>query len=258
MKAAGAFVWRRGPVWSMRAARDLERVVVLVLGGLAACGCSQRQMDRQSLRLDVGGESINCLIYVPQDYDRQDRCFLLVLFLHGAGECGDDLEKVAAHGLPHVLENGKAFPFIVVAPQSRDGGWDPEMLIALLDHVATRYRIDQDRIYVTGLSMGGFGTWALAAAYPEGFAAAVPICGGGDPGFAERLKDLPIWVFHGAEDDVVPLSCSEAMVDALEAAGGKVEFTVYRKVGHDCWRETYQNTRLYEWLLGQRRGAARP
>ena len=102
--------------------------------------------------------------------------------------------------------------------------------------------------------MGGFGTWALAAAHPERFAAIAPICGGGDPKQAERLKDLPIWVFHGAKDPTVPLARSEEMVKALKEAGGEPKFTVYPDAGHDSWTETYDNPELYEWFLAHKRG----
>ncbi|MGO8751511.1 MAG: prolyl oligopeptidase family serine peptidase [Thermoguttaceae bacterium] len=201
---------------------------------------------------------MNCLVWSPERYSGTVEQWPLVLFLHGAGECGDDLEVVKKYGLPKRLEDGGRFPFIVVAPQCRCHGWDPEVLTRLLDQVMAHYAVDRERVYVTGLSMGGYGTWALAAACPDRFAAAVPICGGGDPRWAEQLKDLPIWVFHGAKDDTVPLSASEEMVHALESAGGNVQFTVYPNAGHDCWTETYDNPRLYQWLLAQRRQSARP
>jgi len=124
---------------------------------------------------------------------------------------------------------------------------------ALLDEIIVNYQVDRDRIYLTGLSMGGYGTWTLAAAYPEKFAAIAPICGGGWPEDAARLKDLPIWVFHGAKDEAVPLERSEEMVKAVEDAGGKVKFTVYLDAEHDSWTATYGNPELYEWLLAQKR-----
>lgn len=122
-------------------------------------------------------------------------------------------------------------------------------MIALLDEVTAAYRADTDRIYVTGLSMGGFGTWSLGIAYPDRFAALAPICGGNNPQQVSLLKQVPVWVFHGAKDTVVPLSQSEAMVEALREAGGDVKLTVYPEAGHDSWTETYNNDELYEWLL---------
>ena len=108
------------------------------------------------------------------------------------------------------------------------------------------------RLYVTGLSMGGFGSWNLLAEYPGKFAAAVPICGGGDPAKAEMMKETPIWVFHGAKDSAVSIKKSEEMVDALKKAGGNVKFTMYPEAGHDSWTETYNNQEVYKWLLEQK------
>ena len=120
--------------------------------------------------------------------------------------------------------------------------------------MTAKYPIDPDRVYLTGLSMGGFGSWMLAMEHPGRFAAAVPICGGGDPRDVARIKDLPIWVFHGGKDPTVPLARSEAMVDALRKIGGRVKLTVYPDAGHDSWTATYENEDLYAWLLQQRRG----
>jgi predicted peptidase len=116
-----------------------------------------------------------------------------------------------------------------------------------------KYRIDKDRVYLTGLSMGGYGTWALAAAHPEKFAAIAPICGGGNPAEAAKLARLPIWVFHGAKDPTVPIERSKEMVEAIKAAGGDAKFTIYPEAGHDSWTETYNNPELYQWLLAQKR-----
>jgi predicted peptidase len=193
------------------------------------------------------------LLYLPKDYDKQDR-WPLMLFLHGAGERGSDLDLIKKHGPPKLIEAGKQFPFVVVSPQCPDGRWwEPVSLSALVDEIVEKYKIDKDRIYVTGLSMGGFGTWSLAAYSPARFAAIVPICGGGEPITARIFAHLPAWVFHGAKDPVVPIARSEAMVDALKQAGGNVKFTVYPNAAHDAWTETYANPKLYEWLLEQKR-----
>lgn len=196
---------------------------------------------------------IQYLLYLPKDYDQQ-ASWPLLLFLHGAGERGDDLNQVKTHGPPKLIEAGQEFPFIVVSPQCpRNRQWEPFTLAALLDDITEKYHVDQDRIYVTGLSMGGFGTWSLFAHQPSRFAALVPICGGGEPIIAKLFKPIPTWVFHGAKDNVVPLRRSEVMVDALRQAGGDVQFTVYPDAGHDSWTETYANPALYEWLLQQKR-----
>lgn len=206
---------------------------------------------KKEVRQTVSGRY---LLYLPDDYQTRRQKWPLLLFLHGRGEAGSDLEKVKVHGPPKLIAAGKSFPFIVASPQAPEGEWwSTDMLHGLLDEIVGNYRVDQERIYVTGLSMGGFGTWALAQRYPRRFAAIAPICGGGNPAEACAIKHLPVWVFHGAKDNVVPLEYSEAMVKALERCGGKVKFTVYPDAGHDAWTETYNNPELYEWLLKQRR-----
>jgi predicted peptidase len=161
---------------------------------------------------------------------------------------------VKVHGPPKLIAQGKSLPFIVVSPQCpRRSSWSsPEqvaVLKALLDEITEKYRVDESRVYLTGLSMGGYGTWALASTYPERFAAIAPICGGGQPRMARRLRGVPIWVFHGAKDGTVPLARSEEMVEAVKKAGGSVEFTVYPEAKHDSWTVTYDNPKLYDWLL---------
>ncbi|RPI70147.1 MAG: phospholipase, partial [Ignavibacteriales bacterium] len=138
--------------------------------------------------------------------------------------------------------------------QCPDGQWwSISDLDVLLNEITDEYKVDKKRIYVTGLSMGGFGTWELAIKYPDRFAAIAPVCGGGNSRLAGILKDLPVWVFHGAKDNVVPLKNSEEMVEALEKVGGNVKFTVYPDATHDSWTETYNNPELYEWFLNQSR-----
>jgi predicted peptidase len=224
-------------------------VAAALLAGMVGCSDGASRVPPEAVNFEIdrhGPTIIRCLMWLPKGYRDTTRQWPLVLFLHGAGERGSDLEAVKKHGLPRVLEEGRQFAFVVVAPQCERHGWNPGELIQLVDQVAASYSIDRERIYVTGLSMGGFGTWAFVAAHPDRFAAAVPICGGGDPRWADRLKSLPIWGFHGARDDVVPLAHLEEMVGALKSAGSDVRFTVYPNAGHDCWTETYQNPRLYE------------
>jgi len=199
--------------------------------------------------------ALEYLLFLPQDYGRDpEKKWPLMLFLHGAGERGDSLGLVKKHGPPKIVGQQPDFPFIVVSPQCPAGLWWPEKLddlSALLDEVEARYAVDSRRIYLTGLSMGGYGTWSLAQDQPERFAAIVPICGGGSRALARRLKDLPVWVFHGAQDKTVPLEESEKMVAALKRAGGSPRLTIYPDAGHDSWTETYDNPELYEWLLSQ-------
>jgi predicted peptidase len=196
---------------------------------------------------------LDYLLSLPTDYDKTKKAWPLVLFLHGAGESGNDLAKVKTHGPPKLVETNGPFPFILVSPQCPGRGWNPDVLNGLLDSVLKDYRVDKDRVYLTGLSMGGFGTWSLAAAHPERFAAIAPICGGGTPSDAPKLARLPIWVFHGAKDPTVPVKRSEEMVEALKAAGGSPKFTVYPEAGHDSWTATYNNPEFYDWLLAQTR-----
>ncbi len=195
------------------------------------------------------------LLCLPKGYAGRKR-WPLVLFLHGAGERGDNLAMVKVHGPAKLAEAGKEFPFIIVAPQCPNDRWwnqEIEPLQLLLDNVCRRYAVDADRIYVTGLSMGGFGTWALAIDQPGRFAAIAPICGGSIPLLASGIAHIPTWVFHGGKDSVVPLSYSREMVDALRAAGAKPKFTVYPKAGHDSWTATYDNPEFYRWMLKQKR-----
>jgi predicted peptidase len=232
----------------------------LVAGWLAlACSAAAQQpaagVQQQKTfekRISVNAR-LEYLLFLPTGYTESGKTWPLMLFLHGAGESGRDLAKVKTHGPPKLVETNADFPFIVVSPQSPGRGWDPNVLDALLVDVLEKYRADRDRVYLTGLSMGGFGTWTLAAAHPEKFAAIVPICGGGATADAPRLKSLPIWVFHGANDMTVPLKRSEEMVEAIKAAGGEPKFTVYPDAGHDSWTATYNNPELYRWLLEQKR-----
>jgi predicted peptidase len=242
--------------WQRWTALVLILVLALVAGVRAddkdSTGKQQPKHFEKEITIKV---KLNYLLYLPEEYGKADKAWPLVLFLHGAGESGDDLEKVKKHGPPKLVAEGKKFPFIVVSPQSARGGWDVRALNALLDDLMANYKVDRDRVYLTGLSMGGFGTWALAAAHPEKFAAIAPICGGGNPADAKKIKDLPIWVFHGAKDPAVKLERSEVMVKALKEAGAEhVQFTVYPEAAHDSWTETYNNPDFYEWLLKQKRG----
>ncbi len=196
--------------------------------------------------------SANYLLYLPDDYAVDNKQFPLVLSLHGGVGRGNDLEKVKLHGLPKLIETGKDFPFIVVSPQCPEKVfWNIDTLIALLDEIETKYRIDKKRIYVTGFSMGGNATWSLAIAQPNRFAAIVPISGWGDFFTVCQIAHLPIWVFHGAKDDIVPVKAAEDMVNTLIKCGSKVKFTIYPEAKHDCWTETYNNKELYKWMLEQ-------
>jgi predicted peptidase len=214
-------------------------------------------------KVNRSGE-LKYLLYLPTNYKPgSTERWPLMLFLHGAGERGTDIQRAAIHGPMSLAKQGTNFPFIIVAPQCPENQiWENEPLLQLLDGMEKKYAVDSKRIYLTGLSMGGYGTWKLGLAHPERFAALVPICGGGNmidvilgPGDkGAPLKSLPIWAFHGAKDDVVPLSESERMVAQLKKLGVKeVKLTVYPEAKHDSWKEAYQSPELYEWLLKQSR-----
>src|ERR1051326_2608299 len=206
---------------------------------------------------------LNYLLYLPEGYNpKSSRRWPLILFLHGIGERGADPWKVKVHGPPKVAEQMTGFPFIVVSPQCPNGQWwSSENLTVLLDEISSKYQVDTNRVYLTGLSMGGFGAWSLALEFPERFAAVAPLCGGGNPSFVHSysanrkaaLQSLPFWAFHGDKDTSVALEESERMVNALKKFGCQVKFTVYPGVGHDCWTQTYSNPELYEWFLQHER-----
>ena len=205
---------------------------------------------------ESGTEVMQYLLFLPKDYDAHaEKEWPLLLFLHGAGERGEDINLVAVHGPPKRIakepEIAAKCPFIVVSPQCHtDRYWSPAQLHLLLDEIEKQYKVDKKRIYVTGLSMGGFGTWMLTADRPERFAAAAPICGGYDPSQAEKFVNTPLWAFHGEADSLVPVKLTQDMVKAIEDAGGKkVKMTLYPGVNHDSWTQTYENQVLYFWFL---------
>lgn len=208
--------------------------------------------------------SVPYLIYLPENYTASDERFPLMLFLHGRGESNGPLSLVAKWGPPQLVAAGQDFPFILISPQCpTDDSWarpsQQARLLELLQHIIASYHVDESRIYLTGLSMGGYGSWRLAADHPQKFAAVVPVCGGGNPADAAALKSLPIWVFHGDQDRAVPFARSVEMVDAIRAAGGEsIRFTSLEHIGHNSWSATYASPELYEWLAKQHRTAATP
>jgi predicted peptidase len=234
-------------------------IATAILAGLAAMGAKAITGGQSEQKFDKTiSRKVACeyLLHLPVGYEKKGNTWPLIVFLHGAGERGDNLEMVKKHGPPKLIELGRDFPFIVVSPQCPNDLWWPQqvdMLSALLDDIEKRYRVDRDREYLTGLSMGGFGTWSWACAEPNRFAAIAPICGGGERYLAPRLKKTPTWVFHGAKDEVVPLARSEEMATALKKAGGDVKLTVYPDATHDSWSVTYDNPELYEWFLKHKR-----
>ncbi len=197
-------------------------------------------------------------LYVPPQYDEDpEHKWPVILFLHGSGECGTDGVKQTTVGLPrYIAGRPTKFPFITVMPQAhtlwfRDG--DSIATWAILDSVLKEYRVDRDRVYITGLSMGGFATWEFIMSRPDVFAAAVPVCGVGNAAFVQNIKDLPIWAFHGALDTNVPVKGSRAPIEALRKLGGSPKYTEYPDLRHVCWDRAYAEKSLWRWLLKQRR-----
>ncbi len=199
------------------------------------------------------------LLYLPAGFDRSGATrYPLLIFLHGSGESGEDLEKLKVYGPPRIVAAREDFPFIVASPQARNSieRFDPVVLEAMLDELLEQLPIDTDRVYLTGLSMGGMWTYGWASLRPDRFAAIAPVCGDWDAADACRLKHTPVWAFHGAKDNVVPIDGDRAMVEAIKACGGDARLTVYPDTGHDSWTAAYADPELFTWLLQQRRKPA--
>jgi len=193
---------------------------------------------------------LDYLLYLPKNYNKEEK-FPLLIFLHGAGERGDDVAVAVRHGPFKYAKEGKDYPFIMVAPQcKKDKYWGNylESLNDFLDNIIENYNVDTSRIYLTGLSMGGTGTWLWLMANPERFAAAAPVCGAGICWYACRIAHKPIWVTHGDSDQTVAYSESVNMVEALKKSGGEPIFTTLEGVGHNAWDYAYTDE-LTEWFL---------
>ena len=234
-----------------------------------------------SLKADTGfeaktykspkGKSLNYRIHLPENMDAKKQ-YPLVLFFHGAGERGNDNKKQLIHGTKDILAYSEKSnePVIIVAPQCPKGEqwvntpWgnlshtmpskpshSMRITIQLLNESIKTLAVDKKRIYVTGLSMGGFGVWDIVQRMPDTFAAAMPVCGGGDTKMANAIKNVPTWVFHGDSDGVVKTKRSRDMVAALKKVGGNVKYTEYKGVGHGSWGRAYSDEVALKWLLTQ-------
>lgn len=213
-------------------------------------------MQMQRVSDKEHSDSLNYLLYLPRQYHQFQNEFPLIVFLHGLDKRGFNIATVRTDGLPKILEENLDFPFIVVSPQCPHGEFWPmhrERVIEVIDEVSSEFSVDSSRIYLTGLSMGGYGTWDLAMATPEKFAAIIPISEGCETRNAHQLRNIPIWAFHGENDDVIPLCNMEEMVTAVRASGGNVKLTVLKDTGHDAWTQTYADERIYSWLINQKK-----
>jgi predicted peptidase len=230
--------------------------------------------DRFEPRVFQDGEyQLNYRLLRPRPFDPAQK-YPLVIFLHGAGERGDDNYKQLVHGMNDFASDEimAKYPAFVIAPQCPEGqAWGginrlarvptpaseltPALAATLsaVEALRKEFPIDDKRIYITGLSMGGYGTWTAIANRTELFAAAAPICGGGEVTSANKIKDIPVWAFHGDKDTTVPPEQSREMIASLQAAGGNPKYTEYADVGHNSWAQTYSDPALYEWLFAQRK-----
>lgn len=199
-----------------------------------------------------GGNIDDYLLYIPETYnEKKSYKWPVVIFLHGVGEIGADVNVLRRVGLPRVVA-GKQF--VMIAPQCTASWWNTDVLQQLYKEVLKKYHVDSARVYLTGLSMGGFGTWSWAQTSPEKFAAIVPICGVGTPAKACVLEKMPVWAFHNADDHMVDVAGSRDMVNALKACGSnRVKYTENRTGGHDAWTNAYADEALYTWLLQQKK-----
>lgn len=192
------------------------------------------------------------LLFLPLNYTPA-RWYPTIFFLHGSGERGDDPAVIKRNGLPKIVEQRPDFPFIVISPQCPPRRrWPLALLDGLYDSVVGSYALDLQRIYLTGLSLGGHGVWKWAIAHPRRFAALAPVSGWGNSQAVRHLAHLPVWAFHGARDEVVPTEETLKMVAALRAAGGTPRITIYKNAAHDAWTQAYANSRLYQWFLKHR------
>ncbi len=236
--------------------RTLFLMVAMTMGTLTA---AERGKFVDKVFKNEDGHESPYVVFVPGDHD-PNKPSPVLLFLHGAGETkGGSMMPIQQGIAPHIkrLEDKKQyFKFITIIPQAETRGWQAEgpnakRALAMLDEVVKEYNGDPKRLYLSGLSMGGFGTWSIATAHPDKFAAIAPICGGGKAEWAETIKDIPCWCFHGGEDKVVPAKYSQEMIEALKKAGGKPRYTEFPYVGHNSWDATYAHDELYSWLLSQ-------
>lgn len=217
---------------------------------LASCSTISTVKPMQISHVKLQNDAYQYAIYVPKNYDEKGAKLPVLFFLHGSGERGNDLNKVAIHGPLRLVREGKELPFIIIAPQAPEGeDWNVTKLDKTLDKALKNINADEKRLYLTGLSRGGLGVWNWAIAHPDKFAAIAPIAGWSNVGGACAIAKVPTWIFHGEKDDVVRIFHSEDMVKWSKQCGGTPIFTRYPEANHDSWTATYNNQALYDWFL---------
>lgn len=226
----------------------------------AATAKSAGPAEGQSAQTPVAKDGYAYWLHLPPGYvsDKKAR-WPVMIFLHGSGERGSDLDKVKVHGPPKIAGRDPDFPFILISPQlPEEQDWDIAKLDAIVMKVSKAHRVDPKRLYLTGLSRGGHAAWRWAAAEPMRFAAVAPVAGTGDPKTACALKDTPLWAFHGDRDDVVKPAGSWNMAEAIRKCGGNPRLTIYPDLGHNAWDPAYDDPALYLWMLEKRLPDAKP
>jgi len=232
------------------------KVKLFFLGIVFFQSCSPQQNLINGVQKIERSERLQYYLYHPDAYFvEEDKDFGLLLFLHGGGESGQGLKELKKHGPPKMMAEGYPFPFLVLAPQNphEKQWWDVRAVNQLLDSIVENNRVDKKRIYLTGLSRGGSAAWEMAVHYPNKFAALTVVCGMAPVPYAHWLdKEMPIWVFHGVEDQVIPVAETDAMVRKLKEMGFKVKYDRYEGVGHNSWIRAYTTDELYTWLAEQK------
>lgn len=224
----------------------------LIIASCASVPQPERRDSGKQIAVYMQNNGYQYLRYLPRGYRAENaEQYPVLVFLHGSGERGDDIAKVAIHGPPRLIREGHDFPFIIISPQLPEGAlWENGKLDETLKHALAGLKADKSKIYLTGLSLGGMGTFAWASAHPQLFAAIAPVCGMANPMDANILKEVPIWAFHGAKDDVVPPQGSSFIINSIKDLGGsKAKITIYPDANHDSWTATYDNKELYSWML---------
>lgn len=234
--------------------RNFNIAIILMGAILTSCASIPEPQIKAGIQTEVQATAIGYqfLRYLPKDYSLDaNKEYPVLIFLHGSGERGTDISKVSIHGPPRLAREGKDFPFIIISPQLPEGAlWENGKLDATLKAALAGLKVDKSKIYLTGLSLGGMGTFSWAKERPKLFAAIAPVCGMANPMDANVLKDIPVWAFHGAKDDVVPYQGSAFIIGSIKDLGGAdAKITLYPDANHDSWTMTYNNPELYSWML---------